>query len=443
MFYEKKYGMSNTVEIQIHSLSHDGRGIGIAHDKTTFVSGALPNERVKCKIIKKHSRYLEAETIEIITPAAERITPACQHFSICGGCSLQHMANDAQLQFKQKTLLEQLKHFGNVTPEAILPPISGSLFEYRQKARLGVRYVKKKERLLVGFREKNSNYLADLKECLILHPSVGQKISVLSEFIASLKQYEHIPQIEVAVGNAQTALVFRHMVDLPAEDIVKFIEFAKKHNLQIYLQPNPPKPIHKIWPEDKQELLNYQLTAYDLTFQFHPLDFTQINGEINPLMIQQALILLDIQPHEHVLDLFCGLGNFTLPIARFAKHVTGIEGSLDMIMRAKQNAELNRLSNTAFYTSNLMQVDQSFPWLQQPYDKILLDPPRTGAKEIISLLANINAKQIVYVSCNPATFARDAGELVHQQKYALKKVGLINMFPHTNHTETIAMFEKL
>ncbi len=433
---------SELITAKIESLSHDGRGIAAIDGKTTFVSGALIHEEVRCKITKKHRRYNEAQAVDILTPAAERTTPLCKHFSICGGCSLQHMEATAQIQMKQKVLLEQLKHFGNVIPESILPPITGQTWGYRRKARLGVRYVRKKEKLLVGFREKFSNYLAEIESCPVLHPSIGTRLIELSDVIRSLTQYEHIPQVEVAVRDNATALVFRHMTSLPEADQQKLCEFGERYHFEIYLQPNPPAKIQKIWPQHTPEKLTYALHDDDIVMHFHPLDFTQVNSEINRLMIQQALRLLDPQPTDTVLDLFCGLGNFTLPIARRAKHVVGVEGSQEMVERAKENAAANQLKNTEFYAANLMAPAANAPWLQTTYNKILLDPPRTGAKEIIPVISTCSAQRIVYVSCNPATLARDAGELVYNHQYRLKQIGVINMFPHTSHIEAIALFEK-
>lgn len=428
------------ITLDINKLSHDGRGIAFIDGKTTFVHGALAGEKVVCKITYQHRRYNEGKVLEVISAAPERTTPLCAHFGICGGCSMQHLEIDNQIQFKQQALLEQLKHFGNVTPETILPPLSGKPWGYRGKARLGVRYVTKKNKLLVGFREKVSNYLADIHHCPVLHPSIV--ISDLSELITRLSQYEHIPQVEVAVGDQVSALIFRHLTPLPEEDIAKLCLFGKTHSLHIYLQPNPPQAVHKIWPQDNNEKLSYTLPDYQLELQFHPLAFTQVNSEINPLMIKQAIQLLDPQSNEHILDLFCGLGNFTLPIARYANHVIGVEGNKEMVKNAQENAILNNITNAEFFAANLMKPSENDSWIHKNYNKILLDPPRTGAKEIIPYFSRFNAKKIVYVSCNPATLARDSGELVHQQGYKLKKVGLINMFPHTSHIETIALFEK-
>ncbi len=433
---------SELIKTTIESLSHDGRGIATLQGKTTFVDLALPTEEVLCKITHKHRRYNEAQTIEVLSGAKERVTPACAHFGICGGCSMQHIEIDAQIKFKQQTLLDQLKHFGNVTAQEILPPLMSGQFGYRRKARLGVRYVFKKEKLLVGFREKLSRYLADIEQCLILHPHIGLRITELSQLIRGLSQFDQIPQVEVAVSDNATALIFRHMTALSETDMHALCEFGQKYDMHIYLQPNSPAPVHKIWPNDQNERLSYILSDYQLEMRFHPQDFTQVNSEMNQMMIKQALNLLDPKTDESILDLFCGLGNFTLPIARFAKNVIGVEGSAQMVERARENAQHNQINNAEFYVANLMEPANTANWLKKPFDKILLDPPRTGAKEIMPFLDAHSPKRIVYVSCNPATLARDAGILVHQYHYTLKKIGVMNMFPHTSHIEAIALFEK-
>jgi 23S rRNA (uracil1939-C5)-methyltransferase len=429
------------IDLAIHSLSHDGRGIATVNGKTTFVHGAMIGETVKCKIIHQHRRYNEGVTTHIIVAAPGRVTPACPHFGVCGGCSMQHINMREQIQFKQQTLLEQLHHFGKVAPENLLPPLTGQTWGYRRKARLGVRYVIKKDKLLVGFREKFSNYLADIQQCLVLDPRVGTRITALADLISRLSQYEHIAQIEVATGDELTALVFRHLTPLPEEDRVKLREFGKVTGLHLYLQPNPPESITQLWPENK-ERLRYTLPDYNLSLQFHPLDFTQINAEMNLLMIKQALQLLSPTSEDSILDLFCGLGNFTLPIAKYAQQVTGVEGSDTMIKRAEENAQYNHMTNTKFYSANLMEPPVGASWMQEKYNKILLDPPRSGAKEIIAHFSRFSAKKIVYISCNPATLARDAGELVYTHGYKLRHAGVMNMFPHTSHIEAMALFEK-
>jgi len=430
-----------TAEAIITGLSHDGRGITQINGKKVFIENALPGEKVTFNYTKHHSRYAEGKAIDSQIRSLDRVEPLCQHFTICGGCALQHMSNATQLQLKQQMLLEQLQHFGGIQPKEILPPLVANQWGYRRKARLGVKYVAKKEAVLVGFREKNGRYLADLKRCEVLHPKVGTLIEALKSLISSLAAYQTIPQIEIAVGDDATALIFRHMEPLNKEDIDKLINFGKQHQLDIYLQPGKPETTHIIYPVDKPHRLHYRLPAYNIEFSFHPADFTQINYEINQQMIARALDLLQPQETDHILDLFCGLGNFTLPIAKQVAKVIGVEGAAEMVARAKENATQNNIHNVEFYAANLAGDLSSAPWLQQKYDKILLDPPRTGALEIIKQLQSINAKRIVYISCNPATLARDTGELV-AQGYKLLKAGIMDMFPHTHHVEAIALFEK-
>lgn len=434
--------MREAAEVEVHALSHDGRGIATVQNKTTFINGALPDEKVSYQITQKRGSYNTANALTIISSSKDRVVPPCQHFGLCGGCSLQHMSMELQMQLKQSTLLDQLKHFGHVVPESILPPLSANTVGYRRKARLGVKFVIKKDKMLVGFREKSSRYLADLEKCVVLHPQVGERLLELGALVRSLSIYQQIPQIEVAMGDTDVALVFRHMADLTDEDHATLIGYGKNTGFHIYLQPNQPAKIHKLWPNDGQERLSYTLPDQRLEFLFHPLDFTQINLEMNRLMINQAIALLNLQKDEKVLDLFCGIGNFTLAIARNAAQVTGIEGDNEMVARARDNAKHNGIENAAFDAANLMDVNLSAPWIKLGYDKILLDPPRAGAKEILPLLAEVAAKKIVYVSCNPATLARDAGELVHKYGYQLKQAGVMNMFPHTAHIEAMAVFDK-
>lgn len=429
--------------VNITGLTHDGRGIATINGKAAFITGALPGESVTYRITKKHSRYIEGEAVEIIQASPERTHPLCPHFQICGGCSLQHIQAEKQIQFKQQVLLDQLNHFGKVKAEEIIPPLSHQAWNYRRKARLGVRYVTKKERVLVGFREKHSRYLAELTTCPVLHESVGTRIPAFCELIETLSQKDQIPQIEIAVSDTATALVFRHLAPLTDKDIIKLQQFAEHYQFHIYLQANSPNNLKKIYPlSDESHRLTYSLSEFELEMKFHPLDFIQVNGQVNQLLIKRAIEWLDPKSDDTILDLFCGLGNFTLPIARFAKHVIGIEGSVEMVERANENALHNQISNAEFYSANLMEPVANASWLKKQYTKILLDPPRAGAKEIIPFLSRCQAKKIVYISCNPATLARDAGELAYNLGYTLKRIGVVNMFPHTSHIEAIALFEK-
>lgn len=433
--------MTTNSTTTILSLSHDGRGIAEINGKKIFIENALPGEEVTFVYTKRHGRYDEGKAIDILTPSPARVEPLCPHFSICGGCALQHISAPGQLQLKQDMLLEQLRHFGGAQPAEILPPLTANSWGYRHKARLGVKYVHKKAAVLVGFREKNGRFLADLRRCEVLHPKIGHLIENLKILIKDLHAYQSIPQIEVAAGDDAGALIFRHLAPLNNEDINRLIAFGQQHDIDIYLQPNKPENLRLIWPPDKPQRLTYQLPAYALTFAFHPTDFTQINPAINRQMIERALNLLEVNANDIILDLFCGLGNFTLPLAKYAGKVTGVEGSAAMIARAQENAERNNIHNVEFFVANLAESVNHAPWLKQNYNKILLDPPRTGALEIIKQLAELAAEKILYVSCNPATLARDAKELI-AQGYKLTQAGIMDMFPHTQHVEAIALFIK-
>lgn len=430
------------INTTITSLSHDGRGIAHIDGKTTFIEGALPEEEITFTYRKRHKNYDEGMVTEILKSSPQRTVPKCEHFAICGGCSLQHVQNEAQLDLKQKVMLEQLFHFGNVKPLEILPPIRGPIYGYRHKARLGVKYVIKKNKVLVGFHEKNGRFIADITNCPILHDSIGTKITELQQLITQLSNYQHIPQIEVAVGDKETALIFRHLKEFTANDLQMLQDFGAQFNFKIYLQPKGRESIYCL--TSSEEYLDYSNSAF-CTLRFHPTDFTQINKEINCQMVAKVLEFLDPQPNETILDLFCGLGNFTIPLAKHCREIVGIEGDDAMVKRGYDNAEYNKVKNANFYKCDLAKEItelQKEKWLKLKFDKILLDPPRTGALEIVKLLPQLKVKKIVYVSCNPATLARDAKELAIQN-YCLTKVGIIDMFPNTAHVETIAVFEKI
>lgn len=425
----------------VTELSHEGRGIAHVDSKITFITGALPTETVVATYTHRRKNVDDARTVEVLQPSALRSTPACAHFGICGGCSMQHMQAELQIQFKQQVLLNHLEHFGQVKPTTVLPPIIGDSYGYRRRARLGVRYVRKKQRLLIGFREMNGRYLADIEACEVLDPRIGHKLVALRQVIEKLPHYDHIPQIEVAAGDTAIALIVRHMVALDEDEKQQLCQFAAAHNFQLYLQPGGPDTIHKIWPNDNNLRLSYRLTTGDVELLFHPADFTQVNASINQQMVARALELLALTPNDRVLDLFCGLGNFTLPLARFCQHITGVEGDAKMVERGYENAAHNNISNAAFYSADLFGDFSHLPWFKPVYDKILLDPPRSGAEAIIRQLPALNVNTVVYVSCNPATLARDAGIMV-AQGYRLSKAGVMDMFPHTSHVESIALFEK-
>lgn len=438
--HRKKPIPQQPVEITIDSLAHDGRGVGRIGGKAVFVDGALLGEKVVMRYTECHGKYDEGRAVEILQASADRVEPQCSAAAVCGGCSLQHMHTDAQIAMKHKILQDQLAHFGDLKPKEWLAPMTGPTFGYRRKARLGAKYVEKKGRALVGFREKGSAFLAEIEQCHVLVPEVGLAFPEFKQLIESLQERLHIPQIEVAKGDDATALVVRHMKPLPAADLEKLVQFCQQRQFQLYLQPAGTDSIHKVWPEDNDLRLHYRLEDYGLTLQFHPVDFTQVNNEINQKMVRQAIEFLDLQPHERVLDLFCGLGNFTLPLATRAAHVVGVEGDEAMVVRGRENAAANNLTNVEFYGADLTKPFEGQPWAQGGFDKILIDPPRSGALEIVSKMTVFKPKRIVYVSCNPATLARDAGEL-KKQGYRLLKAGVMDMFPHTTHVESIAVFE--
>jgi 23S rRNA (uracil1939-C5)-methyltransferase len=430
------------VEIIIDSLSHEGRGVGKIDGKTVFVDRALPGETVQMQYTFQRGKFDEGRTISVENPNEQRVEPPCKHFAVCGGCSMQHLSTDAQIAHKQSILAEQLEHFANTMPREWLAPLQADLQGYRRKARLGVRYVIKKERTLIGFREKYSNYLADIEKCPVLVEHVSELLAPMSQLIDGLDCRLFIPQIEVACGDEQVALIVRHLQPLSEKDHVAWVEFAKQHEVIIFLQPKGPKTVHRIWPvDDKDAQLNYRLKEYDLEMLMEPLDFTQVNASINNLMIPLAIGLLDVQPEDNVLDLFCGLGNFTLPLATKAKKVVGVEGVQEMVDRASKNAAHNHLENIEFYQADLTADLSDKDWLKRQYNKVLIDPARSGALEVIANIVKISPEKIVYVSCNPATLARDTGELV-KAGYKLIKVGVMDMFPHTTHVESIALFEK-
>jgi len=433
---------TKSFRITIESLGHDGRGVThYADGKTLFVEAALPNEAVDVILSNQRAKFDEGRCVNVVNPNLRRVTPGCEFFDICGGCSMQHLSSDAQIEHKQSVLVEQLTHFGGTNAEEILAPIRDSQWGYRRKARLGVRYVHKSGKVLVGFREKQSSFLADITNCSILDTRVAKLMMPLRELIAGLICREGIPQIEVACGDESVALVFRHLQSLSKIDKQSLIEFAKQWQVELYLQSGGPSTVEKLYPEDGNQRLSYKLDDFSLEMLFHPMDFTQVNAGINRKMLKLAIELLDPKPDERILDLFCGLGNFSLPIARSAAHVTAVEGDETMVQRGRENALHNGLDNLDFYTANLAGDFYNQAWAKKGFDKVLIDPPRSGAYEIVHHLPIFGAKRIVYVSCNPATLARDASVLI-KQGYSLKKAGVMDMFPQTAHVESIALFVK-
>lgn len=437
---------AENVEVEITAMSNEGRGIAYVDDRTIFIDQALLGERVLFKYTKLSKNIAEGRTVEVLQASQERVEPKCKAFEMCGGCSLQHMRPDAQIALKQSMLLDQLAHY-KVSPAAVLEPLLGPEYGYRTKARLGVRYVNKKEKVLVGFRERSSSFITDTSRCEVLHPSVGEIIGPLAECINQLEAKSTIPQIEVAVGDNQTVLVFRHLEALSDADRLVLSDFCKLHSLVCYLQAGKPDALELLQPE-KVEPLYYLLpdieaSDADLKIEFQPSDFTQVNPEINKRMVANAVDYLKLNEDDEVLDLFSGLGNFSLAMARHCRKVTAVEGSLVMVKKARDNATLNNISNAEFIYADLYSEEVlAAPWLKKKYDKILLDPPRSGAAAILPALKKMQAEVIVYVSCHPATLARDAVVLVNDLGYKLTQAGIMNMFPHTGHVESIAVFEK-
>ena len=465
------------VTLTVTNLAHDGRGVASygdqpdhhldKHGKKVFVSFALPNETVSVKITGSRKSMEEGDAALVLAnPNPERTTPPCPHFGVCGGCSLQHWQPDGQIQFKQSVLAELLEHQAHIQPEHWLPPLVADRLGYRTKARMGVRYVEKKGTALVGFRERASNFLANLNECHVLDPRVGFEIENLKALISSLDARDHIPQLELAMGETlddvidskkSIAVIVRHMVDLGEHDIAKLQAFFAERNWQLFLQPKGSDTVHRIDPLYENTAharpssltvpptggLFYRLPESDVTFEFSPLDFTQVNLSVNRKMTKLAIDLLELKPGERVLDLFCGLGNFSLPLARQVGDtgfVIGVEGSSEMTQRAKMNATANGLHHTDFFAQDLTKDFSAEPWVGQ-VDALLIDPPRSGALEVMQYLDKFNAKRIVYVSCNPITLARDTAVLL-DKGYKLTHAGVMDMFPHTGHVESIARFEK-
>lgn len=431
--------------LEIESLDLDGRGVSHRDGKVVFVEGALPGERVLAHTVRSKPSFDTARVEQILRPSSQRVKPPCPYFGVCGGCAMQHLEPAAQVAVKQRVLEDALAHIGKVRPGQVFPPMRGPNFGYRYRARLSVRSVRKKGKVLVGFREKKGSYVADMEQCLVLPPQVSALLMPLRELVGALSQPERIPQIEVAVGDETIALVLRHMEPLTADDITLLRTFGQIHGVSWWLQAKGPETVHPLERADADRLA-YTLPEFALRMQYRPTDFTQVNYAINRLLISRALSLLDVQPTDRVADLFCGLGNFSLPLATRAAQVVGIEGSAQLTERALEAARQNGVEDKMrFATLNLFEVDAQ--WLRDlgHFDRMLIDPPRDGAEAVARALSALGATErpsrIVYVSCSPATLARDAGILVHEGGYRLRGAGVINMFPHTGHVESIAVFE--
>ncbi len=428
----------------IESLDQEGRGVAHVDGKTIFIDGALPNEQVTYQSIRIKPSYEVANVVEVLQASNERVTPKCPHYGLCGGCKLQHMDAGAQVASKQQMLEADLWHIGKVKAENMLPPLFGPTWGYRHKARLSVKYVQKKERVLVGFNEKGTRFVADMNSCEVLVPEVSALIAPLQSMIFELSIRDKLPQIELAVGEGSViVLILRIMDALTANDERLLKTFADIHKIQVWTQTKGPDTIKPLWPEAAPALA-YSLPEFDLNYPFKPNEFTQVNPQINQQMVNRAMQLLAPKQGEKIADFFCGIGNFTLPIARSGASVLGLEGLSNLVDRANESAALNKISNAEFGVADLFKMtEESLAELGQ-FDKWLIDPPRDGAFELIKAITPATAPMlIVYVSCNPATLARDAGVLGNEKGYKLVSAGVINMFPHTAHVESIALFERI
>ena len=424
----------------IESSTHDGRGIAAVNGKKVFVAGALPGETVEFIRRKSRRNFDEAQLLEVIEASEDRITAKCEAFGRCGGCSLQHVTEDYQRDIKSQALKDNLERIGKVEPDTWLPPMIGPAWNYRRRARIAVKDVRAKGRVLVGFRERHAPFITDMHRCEVLTKPIDGLLDELSEMIGNLSIRARLPQIEIAAAENATAMVFR-VLDAPTDaDKEVLIAFGASHDIRIYLQPGGLDSLQLIQPESFDEPLYYTLPDFDIRIDFEPIDFVQVNGEINRRMVNFAVEHLRPGPDDRVLDLYCGIGNFSLPLARKSGAVLGVEGEQGLVARAAGNAQKNGLENLEFRVADLSKIDGSEAWVKAGCDRLLLDPARSGAAEIVACIEVLAPERIVYVSCHPGTLARDAGLLVHEHGYRLESAGIIDMFPHTAHVESIAVF---
>jgi len=426
------------IQLDISDLAHDGRGVGRVDDKVAFVHGALPGERVLARLTGRNRRHDEGIALQIEQASADRVEPACRWFGNCGGCALQHLAPEAQLRWKQGRLAANFERIGQVQPQSWLEPLAAEPWHYRRRARLSARLVPAKGRVLVGFREVGGRYVADIGDCRVLDPAFADRLLSLSELIGGLSIPDRIAQIECAAGDDAAAIVLRHLEPLTDADRRRLCTWSDANRIAVWLQSGGPDTVNLLHPEGHQ--LRYRLDAFGLEFEFHPQQFVQVNAAINRLLTARAIELMAAVGGERLLDLFCGLGNFSLPLARSGADVLGVELAPDLVASAEYNARRNGIENARFIAADLQQSLDQLEWMRQPFDGVLIDPPRSGALEVLPLVAATGAGRIVYVSCDPATLARDAGELVHRHGYRLAAAGVADMFPHTAHVESIALF---
>lgn len=442
----KRAAVTEPVTGRVDALNHEGWGVvrgGGTGGKTVFVAGALPGELVEYRVRRRERSHEEAELLQVIEPSADRIEPRCAHFGVCGGCSLQHLAPESQWRVKDEQLRETLRRIGKVEPARWLEPLSGEPWAYRRRARLGARFVHAKERSLVGFREKMSSYVTDVRRCEVLAEPVGPMVGELGELVSKLSIRERVPQVEVAVGDNLTVLVLRVLVPPTEADRQHLLAFEQAHGVRLLLQAGRPDQLEALSGELPQ--LWYELPQFGLKLAFRPADFIQVNGGMNRRLIGQVLDLMELDEGSEVLDLFCGLGNFTLPLATRARRVVGIEGEAGLIERARANAAANNLSNAAFHVANLAGEDAAERCLRLAegggYSHVLVDPPRTGALDVLPALARMAPRRLAYVSCHPGSLARDLGILVSEHGFTLQAAGIVDMFPHTSHVESVAILD--
>jgi 23S rRNA (uracil1939-C5)-methyltransferase len=433
----------------VADLTHDAEGVirgidiheGPGAGKTVFITGALPGEKVSYRRRGFHKSHDEAELIEVLEASPHRVKPKCAHFGVCGGCALQHLDPAEQIAAKQRELESNLQRIGNVQPETWLPPLLGPHWNYRRRARLSSRFVIKKGRSLVGFREKQGKYVADVQRCEVLAEPVGPMVGALADLLTGMDRRESLPQIEVSLSDGERVLIFRVLDPLTEADLDKLREFERSQGLRVLLQPGGLHTVTPLTPGPVD--LHYRLDDFGLRLEFGPTDFVQVNSAINQAMVARAIELLGVKPGDRVLDLYCGLGNFTLPLARKAGTVVGVEGEPSLIERARANARLNGIENAEFHVADLSAPpEKTLSWMRGGYDLVLLDPPRVGAREVLSAVAHLNPRRVVYISCHTGSLARDLGVLTQESGYRLTAAGVLDMFPHTTHVESMAVLDR-
>jgi 23S rRNA (uracil1939-C5)-methyltransferase len=420
----------------VTGLTQEGEGV-VHGGKTVFVAGALPGERIRFRRGRRHRQHDDGELLEVLEPAGTRVTARCPHFGVCGGCALQHLAPAAQLAAKDAQLREVLARIARLTPERWLAPLTGPEWAYRRRARLGAKFVRKKGRVVVGFRERAAPYVADLTRCEVLAAPAGELLTPLAQLLNELSIREHVPQIEVAIADNATALVLRVLQPPSAEDCERLSAFATARGVRLFLQPGGLGSVSELGAAGPP--LTYRLPAFELEMQFLPTDFIQVNAAVNAALVQRAVELLELPRTARVLDLFCGLGNFTLPLARCSAQAVGVEGEAALIARARANASHNQLGNAEFHCADLAAPEPAASWRHEPYTHVLLDPPRSGARALLPLLAELAPQRLLYISCHPGSLARDLALLVHEHGFQLEAAGVVDMFPHTAHVESLAV----